>query len=195
MKKNFQAKIKELRLKKGLTQKQLSEITNLTPALISLYESGKQTPRAETVERLASALECSVYELLEHLAETPKDDLYEIPFLTSDSVLHMEKSFLKKISFSIRDLFGYLVLGDSMSPTLNDGDTVIIDTSQTELNELHLFAVQRNYKVIVIKRLVRNIQAKWVYQSDNPNKMLYPDMYPLEDDKIVGRVIWRSGTL
>lgn len=50
-------KIKKLRLEKGFTSKKLAEITNLTPAYLSMLESGKRTnPSTEILQSIADAL-------------------------------------------------------------------------------------------------------------------------------------------
>ncbi|MFT3946550.1 MAG: helix-turn-helix transcriptional regulator [Agriterribacter sp.] len=51
------------RKKKGLTQEQLADITNITVRTIQRIESGKSIPRAFTIKTIASALGCSFEEL------------------------------------------------------------------------------------------------------------------------------------
>lgn len=47
-----------------LTQVQLAEKAELTQATISRAEKGKRSPRMQTLEKIATALECSVKQLL-----------------------------------------------------------------------------------------------------------------------------------
>lgn len=58
-------KIKEKRLEKGLTQKQLGDLCEpkMKDSAIRRYESGKVTPKTQTLKRIAKALEVSVIEL------------------------------------------------------------------------------------------------------------------------------------
>ena len=44
-----------------------------------------------------------------------------------------------------------------------------------------------------MKRIGRNRNGEWVYISDNVDKNRYPDMFALENDKIIGRVVWTGG--
>lgn len=49
--------IKKIRIEKGLTSKQLAELTNLTPAYLSMLENGKRTnPSTEIIQSIANAL-------------------------------------------------------------------------------------------------------------------------------------------
>ena len=57
--------IKEVRLKKGLTQKQLSERCGIADSNIRKYENGHQTPKWETLKRIADALDIGIEELMD----------------------------------------------------------------------------------------------------------------------------------
>jgi len=50
-------KLKEIRLSKFLTQKELADLTGLTEASISRLERGIHRPRLSTIKKLAKALE------------------------------------------------------------------------------------------------------------------------------------------
>ena len=50
----------ELRQKAGLTQALLSALTGVKRSTISQYENGHSSPRVETLERLASAVDLVV---------------------------------------------------------------------------------------------------------------------------------------
>ena len=56
-------KIAIARKKKGLTQEQLADLTNITVRTIQRIESGESTPRAYTLKTIATALEISFEEL------------------------------------------------------------------------------------------------------------------------------------
>lgn len=56
-------RIKEARKEKGLTQKKLGELSGIAESNIRKYENGKQNPKVETIQKIASALEISEYEL------------------------------------------------------------------------------------------------------------------------------------
>lgn len=57
-------RIKRARNSKGLTQKQLGEVSETSEITIRQYELGKRQPRIEPLTRIASALGTSLYELV-----------------------------------------------------------------------------------------------------------------------------------
>ena len=59
-------KLKELRLLRGLTQKELAMKSELTDAAIRNYELGNRSPSREQMEKIAKALECDISALVEH---------------------------------------------------------------------------------------------------------------------------------
>lgn len=62
---NMGLRIKELRKNRGLTGEQLAEMVGITKGYISELESGKKTPGAGLVLRLADALKVEAFELYE----------------------------------------------------------------------------------------------------------------------------------
>lgn len=59
-------RLKEIRIKRGLTQKELSEKLNIKQNTISSYEIGAIQPSIENLIKLADLLEVSVDTLLGH---------------------------------------------------------------------------------------------------------------------------------
>ena len=51
-------KIKEFRIKKGLTQKELGNLCGMADSAIRRYENGKANPKMETLQKIATALRC-----------------------------------------------------------------------------------------------------------------------------------------
>ena len=63
IKKDFGARIKELRIKKGITQYQLAELINIDPKHMSHIETGRSFPKADLIEKLALAFNLEYTEL------------------------------------------------------------------------------------------------------------------------------------
>lgn len=55
--------IKKFRKERGFTQKKLGELSGINEVQIRQYELGKANPKTETLEKIASALGVSTYEL------------------------------------------------------------------------------------------------------------------------------------
>lgn len=56
--------IKEFRLNKGISQRELARLIGKTGQFISLIEQGRNNPSIETLNKIATVLEVSQYELL-----------------------------------------------------------------------------------------------------------------------------------
>lgn len=60
----FGRRLREIRLRSGVTQQQLSEVAGMSEAYISNLERGFKVPSLTTVLRLAVALDCKVMDLV-----------------------------------------------------------------------------------------------------------------------------------
>lgn len=60
----FSERLKKIREQKGLTQEQLAQRSGLSRRMIQKYESGVARPRYDASEKIASALDVPVSELL-----------------------------------------------------------------------------------------------------------------------------------
>ena len=67
-------KIKEIRIKKNITQKELADAIGVNMSLLSRYETGKTEPTAKRLSAMAKALNVSVDELLESSATELNDE-------------------------------------------------------------------------------------------------------------------------
>jgi len=82
------------------------------------------------------------------------------------------------------------VEGDSMSPTLNDGDDILVDRAECNEALRDGIYVLRVEDSLLVKRLAIHPLGKRVtVQSDNPAYPDWPDC-DLEDVHCIGRVIW-----
>ncbi len=67
-------RIKEIRKSKGISQKQLAGILEVTETMVSQYERGLKNPKIETLQKIANALQVSIADLREDLALWQKFD-------------------------------------------------------------------------------------------------------------------------
>lgn len=83
------------------------------------------------------------------------------------------------------------VEGDSMDPTLRDGDEIIVDRSPRPLRSgLHVIRLD---DVLLVKRLEPGTAGTVQIISDNP---AYPRMErPRSDVAVIGRVVWKGGRI
>lgn len=82
------------------------------------------------------------------------------------------------------------VQGDSMSPTLLDGETIIIDRGVTEIGPDGVYVFRRRGRMLV-KRLQLHSDDSLTVMSDNPKyKAEQLDRARVADLEIVGRMVW-----
>jgi phage repressor protein C with HTH and peptisase S24 domain len=82
------------------------------------------------------------------------------------------------------------VEGDSMSPTLNQGDDILVDPGDAAERLRDGIYVLRADDALVVKRLALHPMGRRVtVQSDNPAYPDWPDC-GLEHIHVIGRVIW-----
>ena len=62
---SFPIKLKELRLSQNLTEQQLADLIGISVKTYKKYESGKTTPRIDTLRKIVLALGTTSDELLE----------------------------------------------------------------------------------------------------------------------------------
>ncbi len=76
-------------------------------------------------------------------------------------------------------------VGDSMEPTVQEGNWVVLDLARTEPMHDQLFVI-RTYNGLIVKRL-RRAGDGWEFVSDNP---AYPPRVPGDSDELIGQVAW-----
>lgn len=98
---NLATRLRELRINKGMTQRELANKTNVTYGAIGLYETGKRFPRREQLEELADFFNVSIDYL------TGRDDVTE-RFLTADElkVIDAYRSASDEIRNAVRAVLG-----------------------------------------------------------------------------------------
>lgn len=62
---NIGKKVKDIRKQRGFTQKDFAQLLRIPVTTYANYENGNRTPKTDMIEKIASALEIDVTELLE----------------------------------------------------------------------------------------------------------------------------------
>ncbi len=88
------------------------------------------------------------------------------------------------------DLTMIRVQGDSMEPTLSDGDDLLVDTNDAAARLRDGIYVLRREDDLIVKRIALNpLPRRATIRSDNPAYPEWPDC-DLATIDIVGRVVW-----
>jgi phage repressor protein C with HTH and peptisase S24 domain len=116
---------------------------------------------------------------------------YGIEYLGDDA----EPIVFRREWFSSRHLrpdklFAVQVYNGSMEPSLWAGDTVVVNTADTEPRDGEVFAV--NYEgELIVKRLVRDA-GQWWLTSDNPDQRRYPRKACDDGVVLIGRIVHKQ---
>lgn len=191
-------RIREIRKKKGISSDKLGEMIGMSGAAIRNIEAGRRKIKVETLEKIAQALGVSVAELLEEHDEKKPPSLEKIArrvkFLPVVAAVkagppgepvqfrYTEKTYpyIGELPCKEEECFVIEVDGDSMSPTLKEGDYILV--KKIEAYEMR-FPENFVNKIVVaanedweytIKRL-KKIDNEYFLVPDNPT---YPIQKP-----------------
>ena len=107
--------------------------------------------------------------------------------------LAFKRSWLERMRLDKDNACIIYASGDSMYPSISDGDVLLLDKTGNSLRSDEVYAVMSDDEVVV-KRLRKGFGGI-VLRGDNPNKAAYPDIDvpPGHDLAVIGRVVWRGG--
>lgn len=99
---NIGENIKKFRSKKGLTQKELAALIEVTPVTIQNYENNRRTPDFSTLVTISNILDCKLFDLLgyessgEIIKENPSSYYFEkyVSALGHDIIYDDEDGYL-----------------------------------------------------------------------------------------------------
>ena len=120
-----------------------------------------------------------------------------------DGGLVFKESFLRKKGLSPKLGDSAIIFGDgdSMSPSINHNDAILLDLKVRNLDSIvsgKIYAFVAN-KELRVKRIFKNINGSLRITSDNSDKNTFPDEIISSDNldmiDICGRVTWRGGDL
>jgi phage repressor protein C with HTH and peptisase S24 domain len=87
-----------------------------------------------------------------------------------------------------KDLALISVKGDSMQPTLSDGDMILIDRSRSGVEDSGVYVLQLE-GALMVKRVQRHLDGSLTVMSDNP-KYALERVAPGTSLVVLGRVVW-----
>jgi len=109
----------------------------------------------------------------------------------ADDRLRFSQRWLRTLGLDPAHLSVIEVAGDSMEPTLRDGDEILVDRATRGWRDgIHVVRID---DVLLVKRLAQGAAGTIRVISDNP---AYASMDRAHDDvAIVGRVVWKGGRI
>ena len=109
----------------------------------------------------------------------------------ADDRLRFSQRWLRTLGLDPAHLSVIEVAGDSMEPTLRDGDEILVDLSQRAWRDgIHVVRID---DVLLVKRLAQGATGMIRVISDNP---VYASVDRARGEvAIVGRVVWKGGRI
>lgn len=140
--------IRRLRKERGITQKKLGELCGIAEPNIRKYESGKQNPKLETIEKIASALGVTAFDLMGIEYFDLKNPDAGRQYAEYDGF----QKYLQSMGFSIKekqdneDSCSYAVSGNGLDLTLSNEEYSQLQASSGDLIFSYLWkkAKQKN---------------------------------------------------
>ncbi|MCU0729558.1 MAG: S24 family peptidase, partial [Sphingopyxis sp.] len=112
-----------------------------------------------------------------------------------DAMMAFDPRWLRRLSATPKALSIIRVAGDSMAPTLNDGDDIMVDQGDGVGRLRDGIYVLRRDETLLVKRLARGAARDTVsIISDNTAYPSDPHV-AIADLSIVGRVVWAGRRL
>jgi len=102
----------------------------------------------------------------------------------------LQKSYLNQLKLGAADLISIEVEGDSMHPTLESGDQIMINRNDRNPANGGIFAIHDSDTMVVkrVEKIPTSEPAKLKLISDNKNHGTYEVL--ASDTNIIGRVVW-----
>ena len=183
------SRLKTIRLTKNMSQKELANLMNTTPATISRYEYQDQRLTLPILRKFSQVLNVSIAEIV---GELNQPTIHTIPLINP---IEGKKNVYLDSEIPCCDLkmgddyFGFVVVGDTMFPTFKDGDIVIFHRSMTDVKAdgILIFEVKTGEKYIA-RSQYNPIDSVTTLTTDNPNYQNYGEITPEKKIKILGRI-------
>lgn len=123
---------------------------------------------------------------------------YENPYVEVKGRLAFKRSWIRTRGLNEKYLEAFYADGDSMYPTINSGDVVLLNKAQKEPIHNNIFALNGAEGVIIKRLSYASAVNQWGLISDNLDKREFPDQWLDEDDEpmaLMGQIVWRGGDL
>ena len=196
----FWERLEDALNQKQITPTELSRLLGVAPSVVNAWKIRESIPRADIAVKTAEVLNTSVEYLITgnsvELNSTRKTFL--VPILNQElsagygDLLPEEDVIEGLLSLPVwlrkkygNNLGALHVHGDSMQPTLNDGDMVVCDSLGWDKSD-GIFAIRMNGNGYV-KRL-QVVNGKVLIKSDNPNYETITEPLDSSAISIIGKV-------
>jgi phage repressor protein C with HTH and peptisase S24 domain len=160
------------------------------------FESVNANRRRSNGHDGAADLDWSQYVLLPHRAEAAAAGSLTPPDPAGTEWIALRHDWIRAICrVEPKELALEIATGESMTPTIRDGNTLLIDTTDRKFRNFGIYVLELNGQRLV-KRVQRKHDGSLVLISDNtaylPDTV---DKAAADDVVVIGRVVWSGGPL
>lgn len=199
---------------RGLKMKPWADKAGIAEGTIRGFLKGRADSLTHsTLQKLADAADATVAELIGEKPAQPRPgrEIVTVQGLNVQAAMgsgveiseepagepfYFRKSFIERIARNRPARLRVIELvGDSMEPTLNEGDVALIDLNSTDVMQAPGVYCIWSMSGLAVKRVsaVPGARPKLSIQSDN--RALYDQVREVdaEEVRVIGRVVWRGG--
>ena len=186
MNNNISLNLKELRKRRMMTQTEVAKLLNITSSAYSNYEQGIRLPDILILKKLAVIFGVSLDVITgdKPLNESKGIKIPVLGIIPAGTPIEAVEDILdyEDISEDMArrgNYFALKVRGDSMLPTVKDGDVVIV-RQQEDAESGQICVVMINGYDATLKEIKKDPNGIWVLPH-NPNCDFKPSFYSKED--------------
>lgn len=194
----------------GMNQSELARALNVKPQAVQKWESGG-APRHSRLPDVANALRVSVSFLMGDESgdglHSARSESLQVQMLANDASmgggadLQTEDVLMGFITLTPQFVHEHIrpsspgalrfihAYGDSMAPTLNSGDVLLVDTGVQEVKIDGIYVLAAHGRLFV-KRVRQRLDGKYEISSDNPTVKTADVLNGGSGVQVVGRVLW-----
>ncbi len=152
--------IKDLRLKRGITQRELAELCGVHQTAVSQWEKGRTLPDKSTLIKLSDIFGVSIDTLMKKNSPSNKNSVPVLGYVRAGCPAEAIESIIDYEDISPEmaakgEYFGLKVVGDSMSPRICQDDVVIV-RKQNHIESGEIGVVLINNLDATIKKIIKN---------------------------------------
>lgn len=183
---NIATIIKELRKRRTMTQREVASLLNITASAYSNYEQGTRLPDILMLKKLAAIFGVSLDVITgdKPLNESKGIKIPVLGVIPAGTPIEAVEDILdyEDISEDMArrgNYFALKVRGDSMLPTVKDGDVVIV-RQQEDAESGQICVVMINGYDATLKEIKKEPNGIWILPH-NPNSDFKPSFYSKEE--------------
>ena len=201
--------VKDARTKAGKSQEQLAAALGLTKGNVSAWENSRHNPRLEQIYAISRLTGHPLPTEVQHIAPAPSgwDEGVYVPLLANaasmgigedvadydvvqGSITLTPRFISDRLHPSRPDALRFIhAHGDSMEPTFQSGDILLVDSGIREVKVDGVYVLQAHDRLFV-KRVRQRMDGSLEVSSDNPTHKTVDVLNGESLVTVLGRVLW-----